>query len=118
MSTDRTDDVDALLEVEALALEWVKLADERSSIDERLEAIKAQLLAALEHGTHQAGPYRVQVKSAPRRLNTTRLQQAFPVTQHPELYSARVDTAAVKAHIAGVVLDDFYDEGRPQVVIA
>lgn len=108
---------DELLEVEALALEAVKLADEQGAITERIDTIKARLLVLLPHGSHPAGPYRVQVKAGPRRLDTAALEQAFPVVQHPELYSPKPDTAKVKHHLAPAVLDGFYVEGRQQVVI-
>ncbi|MBC7308267.1 MAG: hypothetical protein H5T80_15355 [Dietzia sp.] len=123
MSTDPTtndhddDTTSELIEVEALALEAVKLADEQAAITERIDTIKARLLTILPPGTHQAGPYRVQVKAGPRRLDTTALEAAYPVIEHPELYSPKPDTAKVKHHLAPAVLDGFYVEGRPQVVI-
>lgn len=109
---------DTILEVEQLALEDVKLADEAQHIAERRDAIRARLLQIHpEPGTIPAGPYTVQVKRGARRLNAGRLEADYPVTQHPELYAPKVDTAAVKHHIAGAVLDAYYDEGRPTVVI-
>lgn len=113
---DRT--ADAILEVEALALEDVKLADEQAAIAERREHIKARLLTLHpEPGTIPAGPYKVIIKAGPRRLDPAKVAEAYPVTQHPELYKPALDTTAVKHHLAPAELERYQSQGRPQVVI-
>lgn len=114
-ATDR--EADGLIEIEQLVTTEVKLADEAAAIAERREQIKAQLLAKLEPGTHQAGPYQVIVKAGPRRLDTAAVEAAYPVVEHPELYSPRPDTTKVKHHLAPAELERYQTVGKPQVVI-
>lgn len=124
-TTDHSDDVvddartDEQIEVEALALEKVKLADEREAIAERIAQIDARLLT-LHPGTGSipAGPYKVTVRAGARRLDPAKVAEAYPVVQHPELYRPAIDTAAVKHHLAPAELERFQTVGKPVVVIA
>lgn len=104
-------------QLEALAVERTKIDEHLAQLGERKAEIDAQLRAALDVGTHDAGPYKVQVRAGARRLNTTRFEAAFPVTQNPQFYKPRLDTAAVREHIAPSQLADFYDVGKPVVTI-
>lgn len=124
-TTDHTTDVDddartdEILEVEALALEDVKLQDEAAAIAERREQIRARLLA-LHPGTGSipAGPYKVTVRAGARRLDPAKVAEAYPVVQHPELYSPKPDTTKIRHHIAAADLEPFLIEGKPTVVIS
>lgn len=112
-------DTDKVLEIEALALEDVKLADEQTAIAERREQIKARLLALHPgHGTIPAGPYKVTVRHGARRLDPTKVAEAYPVTRHPELYKPTIDTGAVKHHLSPAELEQYQTVGKPTVVIA
>lgn len=115
---DDVDRTDETIELEALALEDVKLADEAAAIAERRDTIRARLLQLHPGtGTVQAGPYKVTVRAGARRLDPAKVAEAYPVERHPELYRPAVDTAAIKHHLAPAELERFQTQGRPTVVI-
>ena len=120
-TTDLVDDArtDEQIELEALALEDVKLQDEQAAIAERREQIRARLLV-LHPGTGSipAGPYKVTVRTGARRLDPVKVAEAYPVVEHPELYKPAIDTTAVKHHLAPAELERFQTVGKPTVVIA
>ena len=116
MSTENLT-ADQIIELEQLALEETKLAEQADTIKNRRDAIKTLLRDTLGQGTHDLGTTRVQVKTPTRRLNTKRLAAAYGFDQHPEMYSATLDTTKVKNLLAPKALDDFYDTGAATVVV-
>jgi hypothetical protein len=71
----------------------------------------------LTFGTHHLGGLKVCIQHN-RRLNTRKLTDTYPVTQHPELYKSVIDTERVKQHIPRVDLEPFTIEGAPKVVVS
>lgn len=104
-----------LIRDEQLVLEAVKLQAEAEAIKERIDTIKAMLVASHGGGTHEIGAHKVQIREGVRRLSSTRLTKAYPADQFPQLYKSAIDTNAVKANFAPVALEDFYDVGSPVV---
>jgi hypothetical protein len=119
--TDTTTDVELspedLLELDQLAAELVKRQAAIEADKERIETIKATLRRRLPQGTTNVGSHRVLVKAPARRLVPARLADAFPVTEHPELYKPAIDTTAVKHHLAPAALEQFQDAGTPTVEV-
>lgn len=99
-----------------------ELVERRVTLKADLEFIQAQLeqvddeIRARGIGNHQAGEWSVQVRPS-RRLDAKKIEEAYPVAKHPELYKPAIDTAEVKRHIAAIDLENFYVESRPSVVI-
>lgn len=101
--------------LEHLAERRAHLREQRDQIDTQLAEIDDQI-RALGIGTHDAGEWTVQVQTN-RRLNTSLLEQRYPVAQHPELYKPAINTAEVKKRIAAIDLEDFYTESAPKVLV-
>lgn len=99
-----------------------ELVERRVTLKQDLEYIQAELEQIDDEirkkgvGTHDAGAWKVQVR-ANRRLDPKKIETAYPVAQHPELYRPAIDTESVKRHIAAIELEDFYTENRAAVVI-
>ena len=77
-------------------------------LQEQEAALKAEIrsnLASLGPGEYLAGDHLV-VAGATRRIDNTRIEERYPVTEHPELYKLVVDTAAVRKNLAPAVVDD------------
>lgn len=100
--------------LEQLALERTKVAADRDALAERVKEIDHLLAAALQDGRNTVGDHTVTV-THPQRLNTTALEAAYPVTKYPHLYAAKLDTAAVKEHLAPADLQAFKTVGTPTV---
>jgi hypothetical protein len=100
--TTTTTDLDTH-RLEQLVLERTKVAADRDA-----------LAAALADGHTDVGDYQVTV-TRPQRLNTAALEAAFPVTKHPHLYTAKIDTAAVKEHLAPTDLAQYKTAGAATV---
>ncbi|GMA22254.1 hypothetical protein GCM10025864_44800 [Luteimicrobium album] len=107
---------DQLVVVEQLAIRKAKLRDEKTSIDEEIAAIDTQLRALLPDGTTQAGQLKV-IVTVPARLDTKKLAEAFGPAQHPVLYRAAIDTAAVKEHMSPAQLRPFQVAGARTVTV-
>lgn len=95
--------------------EYFKLAAKVARMQERMDEIKTAMLTAHDHGvdTSPFGSYR----PGPGRIDAKKLQAAYPVTQHPELYKPVVDTEQAKRHIAPADLDQFKTYGNPTFVM-
>lgn len=117
MNTTPTTPEDDIIALEQLVTEYTKLGAEVEAIKERQDEIKTLLLTKLPQGTHEAGPFKVTVKAGAKRLNNAALMAAYPVTAHPEMYKAALDTTAVKKHIAPVELEQFQDTGAPTLAV-
>ena len=111
-TTDHTLSPD--VRAKALADEYTQLAEQAQHIRGRQDEIKG-ILADLLPAGGDAGDHRVQV-TRPRRLDESAFLQAYPVAQHPELYTPKVALVAVKHHVAPAVLDTFYVESANPVV--
>jgi len=116
-ASDDVTDVDRQIRLEQLATELAKRQAAIEADKERVEEIKQILAAELPVGTHPAGSHKIQVRAGARRLNNTRLAEAYPYTVRPELYKATLDTTAVKHHLAPAELESFKDASAPTVVV-
>jgi hypothetical protein len=112
-----TDDVDDVLADEQLVLEDTKLAEAAEQIKERRAQIKAALARRYDVGTHPLAGRQV-IVSEPGRLDAKALERDYPITEHPELYEAKLSTAAVRGQIAAALLDaEYTTHGSKQVTI-
>ena len=102
---------------EALVAERTAL---KANADDALQRVKQidDQLRDLGYGPPPLAGVRVSIEHN-RRLNASRLRDAYPVDKHPDLWKITVDpdTTAIKAAIAPNELDGFYDESTPKVVI-
>ncbi|UOE45912.1 hypothetical protein [Agromyces larvae] len=103
------------METERLLNERAVLREQADRISQRLTLID-DALRALGHGSHAVGPWKVQVQTN-RRLDTAALASQFPAESNPHLYKAALDTEAIKQHLAPAVLDAYYRDGAPRVVV-
>jgi predicted nuclease with TOPRIM domain len=98
------------------------LAARYTEINEQLERLEeeksmiAEEFRSLGQGNHDAGDWTVQVTKN-RRLDNAAFEAAFPVAQYPQFYKPTVDISAAKEEIAPVLLDKYYSEGNPRVVV-
>lgn len=120
MSTTPTDDLtpEQVADVEQLAAELVKRQDAIAADVERIAEIKAILRMRLPVGTHDVGPFKVQVKAGAKRFDPKRFVETYPFEVRPDLYSAQLDTTKVKDRIAPRDLVAYYNEGTPTVVVS
>lgn len=95
------------------------VADELAEVRARMAADKAradELTAQVREMTHGVGgiygPVQVTV---PRELDKDALAAAYPVAEHPYLYSLAIDPAKAKAHLSEDVLDRYKVDGTPRV---
>lgn len=100
--------------IEQLVIERAKLTNDRDALIERIAELDALITHHLPIGTHTVVDHKV-VITTPSRLDPKKLEQAYPVAQHPELYKPAIDTAAVKARIAPLELERYKTASRPQV---
>lgn len=113
LTTDQT------AELEQLAMHRAKIAEEVKNLEELRKEYDEKIAAIAGEGTTKAGPYKVTV-TVPKRLDAKKVEAAFPVAQHPELYKRGVDTAKVKAagELGQLVLADYQTAGSPTVRIS
>lgn len=93
--------------LEQLVLEYTKLAETKEHVEERQAQIRAVLASKLDVDTHELAGRKV-IVSAPERLDSKKLERAFPAAAYPQLYKTAIDTRAVRDNIAGVVLATEY----------
>jgi hypothetical protein len=111
------DDVDATIADEQLATDLAKLAETKTAIEEEIATRKAEWLRRHpDTGTRTAGPFKV-IVTAPERLDTKALEDAFPIAHHPELYVAKIDATAVKEHLSPAQLRVFKTTGAKSVTV-
>lgn len=103
--------------LEQLVLERAKLTNDRDALIERIAELDSILTTHLTAGTHTLADHTV-IITTPARLDPKKLEAAYPVAQHPELYKPTIDTTAVKNNISPIELDQYKTTGRPQVRIS
>ena len=113
--TALTDEMTA--ELEQLVMHRAKVAEEAKNLEDLRREYDEKIAALAGEGTTHAGAYKVTV-TVPRRLDAKKVEAMFPIAQNPELYAAKLDTAAVKDHIAKVDLAAYQTEGSPTVRIS
>lgn len=103
----------------------MELVDERASlkadieyINERIAQIDAQLIERLPVGVTEVGDTKVEVREY-SRLDTKWIEDEYPVTSYPQLYSTKtaVDAASVKKQFAPAVLEEHKVRGAKSIVI-
>lgn len=82
----------------------------------KAKELKERLLA-FGPGTHNAGPYTVQVRAGAKRFDAKAAEKAYPQTENPLLYKTVLDPEAFKTFLAPIVVDQFKIEGKPTVVV-
>lgn len=102
--------------------------DSLATIRERIEALKdleaaveRELLDLLGEESAKVGDGEVIVSRGARRLDEAALAAAFPSTVRPEFYMTvtKLDTKAVREHVAPAALEPFLKEpGKPSVKLA
>jgi hypothetical protein len=94
---------------EGLVAELAEVVAEQERLAERRADLELILAAKLGAGTHEVGQLSVAVKPGSRLLDASKIEKAFPPEKRPELYKTetKLDTKAVRAHIAQVELDAY-----------
>lgn len=108
------------INLEQAAQRILTISEQIEALTEEKGALTAAVLTQVEPGTKRdAGDYTISVGKPVQRLSATRIMLTYPVTEHPHLYKAAIDTAAVKKHLAPAVLaaEGLYDESTPRVTI-
>lgn len=103
-------------EHEALVKEYLQLQEQAEHIDQRKDAIKAEL-RTLGEGSHDLAGVKVSI--APnRRIDAALVAEQYPVEQHPELWKAAPDTTAIRKNLAPIRVEQLMSEsGEPKVSI-
>jgi hypothetical protein len=105
-----------MTDYETLVKEYVQLQDQRNSIDERLDGIKAEL-RKLEPGTHEIAGIKVNIIPN-RRIDPKLVAAKYPIVAHPMLYKAAPDIAALRRHLSPIAVDELMTEvGQPKVTV-
>jgi hypothetical protein len=101
-----------------LVAELVALEEQAEPILARIAGIKAEL--AERHpakGDYPAGDYRIRVTIA-QRIDAAKIEQDFPVAQHPDFYRRAVDTTYAKAVLQKQgILDQYQTPSAPSVKV-
>lgn len=110
---------DQIAELEQLAMHRAKIAEEVKNLEEIRKEYDEKIAALAGEGTTKAGAYKVTV-TVPKRLDAKKLEAAFPVAQHPELYKRAIDTTKAKAaaELGQFTLSDYQTAGSPTVRIS
>ena len=108
---------DEQIELEQLALEEAKLAEQAAAIAERRETIKHLLRDRLPLGTHRLGGCTVQVRAGSRRLDSGLLMREYPVARFPELYRPIIDVTQVRDRFSPRDLEPFQVVSPSTVVV-
>lgn len=101
--------------IEELAEEYAALAAEVEPKQARMDDIRKHF-RALDRGTHDLGGLVISV-SANRRLNTKALAEAYPASEHGELYKQAIDTKAAREHLGEDMIEDFTSESENKVSV-
>lgn len=101
--------------IEELAEEYATLAADIEPKQARMEELKKQF-RQLPKGTHDLAGLAVTV-SANRRLNTKALEEAYPASEHGELYKQAIDTKAAREHLGEEMIEDFTVESENKVSV-
>ncbi|PWH05218.1 hypothetical protein DEO23_14150 [Brachybacterium endophyticum] len=104
-------------ELEELAMHRAKIAEETKNLDTLRKEYDEKIAALAGEGTTQAGPYKISVTRA-RRLDAKKIEAAYPVAQHPEIYKRAVDTDAFKKTVAENNREPYTTLGSPTVRIS
>ncbi|WP_159622707.1 hypothetical protein [Ruania rhizosphaerae] len=110
------DETDRQLRIEQLVLEHAKTDADIKALTDRKAELKALIADELDEGKHPFGEYDA-VVTCPMRLDTAALAKDYPITQHPNLYKASLDTAEVKKRFAPAALDEYRSPGAKVVTI-
>lgn len=101
---------------EQLVKEYVALDEQRAGINERMDAIKHEL-RTLGTGSHPIAGVTVSI-SPNRRIDETRVANLYPISSHPELYTAKPDTKKLRQELPAKVVDSLMtDVGEPRVSV-
>lgn len=105
-----------MTDYDTLVKEYAQLADQRNTIDERLDAIKAEL-RTLGAGSHPIAGLTVTI-SPNRRIDNERVQTLYPFESHPELYKLAPDSKLIRENLPPKVVGSLMTEvGEPRVVV-
>lgn len=105
-----------MTDYDTLVKEYAQLTDQKNSIDERLDAIKAEL-RGLGAGSHSIAGLTVSI-SPTRRIDETKIALLYPISSHPELYTAKPDPKKLRAELPAKVVDTLMHEvGEPRVSV-
>lgn len=99
---------------EELVAEYATLKAQADRDQKRLKELRTQILAVLPHGG-EAGEHEVKI-SRPKTIDWERVEEAFPVSAYPQLWTA-LDREAVKQQVSPGVLAPFTIEGAPRMTI-
>lgn len=110
MTTNRTDELATLVQ------HRLKLAEEAHNLDQLRKEYDQKIAELTGPGTTTIDDHKITV-TAPRRLNTKALEDAYPVLDHPHLYSPKLDTKKVNQAFAPDALEEYKTTGAPQVRI-
>jgi hypothetical protein len=101
-----------------LVAELVALEEQAEPILARIAGIKAEL--AERHpakGDYPAGDYRIRI-TVSQRLDAAKIEEDFPVAQHPDFYKRAVDTTYAKAVLQKQgVLEQYQTASAPSVKV-
>lgn len=105
-----------MTDYDTLVKQYVQLADQKITIDEQLDGIKAEL-RKLDVGSHDIAGCKVTI-SPNRRIDPALVAQQYPVQKHPELWKASPDTTAIRKHLAPIRVEQLMTKsGEPKVLV-
>lgn len=112
-----TDQNQQTADLEQLAMHRAKIAEEIKNLDDIRKEYDEKIATLAGEGTTTAGAYKVTV-TVPKRLDAKKIEAAFPVAQHPEMYARKVNTDAFKKAVSENDRGPYTTKGSPTVRIS
>lgn len=106
----------AVESIEQIAAECAHAEEQAEHWADKVKALKERLVA-FGPGSHDAGPYTVQVRAGAKRFDAKAAEKAYPAAENPVLYKTVLDPEAFKTYLAPIVVEQFKIEGKPTVVV-
>jgi hypothetical protein len=103
--------------VEVLAGEYRSLAAAATPIQDRMDAIRAELRDLLDYGSHPAAGIKIGVQPN-RTFDPDRFANLYPKEQYPQFYKRVPDRKTIDAQFPPDAIRAFQKEGAPKIVVA
>ncbi|QQO78146.1 hypothetical protein [Actinomyces sp. HMT897] len=107
---------DQIMTLTDLTTRYTRLREKLEETRAELDTITTAIAALAPKGTTQVGDVKITV-TTPGTLNIKALTMAYPYDEHPDLYTHRISTKAVRDTLAPNALTSFTRTGSPRVTI-
>lgn len=108
--------------IELIGKEIIRLKADQAVIQDKIDHLLDQLAdyhqaGDLHGGKNDAGAIRVTVRQGAARLDTKKIEDLYPVTQRPDLYTPKIDTKKIRSAFAPNELAAWETRGAPTISV-